>query len=240
MMRQTAALHLNVDAPGAPFEAWWAATAAVPALLAAFANSPRVEGGPSGYRSVRAAQWRSLDPTRTGLPATGPDPVAEYLTFALGADAFLLGPEGLEARPFGRWLGHADLDDWSRHLSTLFPEVRPRGYLEIRSVDALPLQWISVPTALVVGLLGDARARRSAAALPTAAPDLLERAGRLGLADPEVAERAARVFDLALEGLAEIDDAVVPSRIRSRVEAFRRAWTDRGRDPGLHPDDALV
>lgn len=240
MMRQTAALHLNVDATGPPLESWRAATNAAPALLAAFANSPRVEGGPSGHRSARAAQWRALDPGRTGLVATGPDPEGEYLDFALGADAFLLGPPDAPARPFRAWLDRAEPPDWTRHLSTLFPEIRPRGYLEIRCVDALPLRWVAVPAALLVGLLFDADARRTAAALPAPAPDLLERAGRLGLADPEVARRVARIFDLALEGLSAVEPTVASPCVRDRVEAFRRSLTDRGLDPGSIADDELL
>lgn len=240
MMRQTAALHINVDAPGPPFEAWRAASAAAPALLAAFANSSRVEGRPSGHRSARAAQWRSLDPGRTGIVATSADPVSDYLDFALGADAFLLGGAGVRARPFREWIDRADLADWERHLSTLFPEVRPRRYLEFRSVDALPLRWVAVPTAILVGLLFDPRARSAAAALPPVSGALLERAGRCGLADADVAERVRVVLDLAEGGLAALDDAVAPRAIRERVSAFRGAWTDRGRDPASGADDTLV
>lgn len=240
MMRQTAALHINVDAPGPPFEAWRAASAAAPALLAAFANSAVVEGHPSGHRSARAAQWRSLDPGRTGLVATSADPVSDYLDFALGADAFLLGGEGIPARPFREWMAHATPGDWERHLSTLFPEVRPRRYLEFRSVDALPLRWVLVPTAILVGLLFDPTARGAAADLPPVTGGFLERAGRCGLADAGVADRVRTVLDLAEEGLAALDETVAPRAIRERVSAFRSAWTDQGRDPASGALDGLV
>lgn len=232
MMRQTAALHLNVDAPGAPLEGWRAACAMAPALMAAFANSPTVDGRPSGHRSTRAAQWRLLDPSRTGLVATGPDPVREYLDFALGAEAFLLGPAGVPARPLRAWIGELSSAEIDAHLSTLFPEVRPRGYLEVRSVDALPLRWVIVPTALLVGLLFDPRARAAAAAMPPWSGEALERAGRCGLADPALAERVRDLFDLAEAGLAALGPAVVPPKIRARVADYRRTMTDRGLDPG--------
>ena len=240
MMRQTAALHINLDAPGPPFEAWAVANAAIPALIAAFANSPRVEGVASGHRSARAAQWRNLDPTRTGVGGAG-DPVGDYLAVALGADAFLLGPEGEPARPFESHLGRATSEDWDRHLTTLFPEVRPRGYLEVRAVDALPLTLALLPVALLVGLLFDDRARsRALAALPR--PDLsaVERAGRLGLDDVDVAQRVETVFDLGIEGLRSMAPRTERSDFADRLERFRSQFTASGLDPGHRPDDRLV
>lgn len=240
MMRQTAALHLNVDVAGPPFEGWRAACAIAPALLAAFANSPDVEGRPSGHRSTRAAQWRLLDPSRTGLVATGPDPVEEYLEFALRADAFLLGPAHGPARPFEAWLAEASDAQIDAHLSTLFPEVRPRGYLEVRSVDALPLRWIAVPTALVVGLLFHPASRAEAAAMPPWTAEELEWAGRCGLSDPGIAGRIERLFDLAESGLASLGPAVAPEAIRDRVRDYRANMTDRGLDPGATEAGDLI
>lgn len=241
MMRQTAALHINIDAPGPPFEAWAVANAATPALLAAFANSPVVEGRASGHRSTRAAQWRNLDPTRTGIFGGAGDPVDDYLDFALGAEAFLLGPEGEPARRFETHLREARLDDWDRHLTTLFPEVRPRRYLEVRAVDALPLDLALLPVALLVGILFDDETRsRARAVLPV--PDLtgLEQAGRRGLADPHIADRVATVFDLGIEGLRSAGPAVSGPEFADRLERFRCSFADAGLDPGHRPDDRLV
>jgi len=241
MMRQTAALHINIDAPGPPFESWTVANAAAPALLAAFANSPVVEGAESGHRSVRAAQWRHLDPTRTGIVPGGCDSVDQYLAFALGADAFLLGSEDEVARPFETHLGQATNDDWHRHLTTLFPEVRPRRYLEVRSVDALPLQLLALPVALLVGLLFDDQVRaRAHEVLPPPDPDLLERAGRIGLADAEVADVVRSVFDLGIQGLKSLSAEVVGPDIVARIERFRSSFTDQALDPGHRRGDRLV
>jgi glutamate--cysteine ligase len=241
MMRQTAALHINLDAPGPPFEAWAVANAAVPALLAAFANSPVVEGRASGHRSARAAQWRSLDPTRTGIADGAGDPVDEYLDFALGADAFLLGQEGEAARSFESLLDEATPEDWHRHLTTLFPEVRPRGYLEVRGVDTLPLHLVPLPVALLVGLLFDDRTRtRARTVLPRPDLALLERAGRLGLADREVADRVDTVFELGIAGLRSLPPEVAGPDLADRLERFRSSFTDAGLDPGHRSDDRLV
>lgn len=245
MMRQTAALHVNLDLGMAPLARWRAANRLAPALTALFANSPRAEGSATGHRSTRQLQWRQLDPGRTGLPAAGFDPCggdeavyAEYLAFALNAEAFLLGPEGIPARPFREWLGTgAGLDDWRRHLTTLFPEVRPRGYLELRCVDALPLRWYGAPLALSVGVLYAPNGPEAAiACLPEPTSALLERAGRLGLADPDIAAAARTALDLAeagLEGMTGVADA------RDTLRAFRRTFSDRGHDPGHADGDEL-
>lgn len=239
MMRQTAALHINIDAPGPALEGWRAATAVTPALLALFANSPMLDGVATGHRSVRSAQWRTLDPSRTGLIALGADPVSEYRDFARGAESFLLGGEEEPARPFREWLEVATDTDIDNHLSTLFPEVRPRGYLEVRALDALPLRWVILPTALLAGVLFDPLARRRAASL-SPADTLLERAGRCGLADPGVAGFASEVFDLAEDGLSRLDSSVVPTSIRDRVAHFRSEVTARALDPGAAPGDDLI
>jgi glutamate--cysteine ligase len=241
MMRQTAALHLNLDLGTRPRERWWLANALAPLMTALFANSPRADGVDSGHRSTRARQWRRLDPARTGVQGAASDPERAYLDFALEAPAFLLGPVDEPARPFRDWLDRgASPADWERHLSTLFPEVRPRGYLELRCLDALPLRWYGAPVALAAGLLHDDRAAASArAALPPADADLLERAGRLGMADPEIAARARVALDLAEEGLARLERSPC-GRGAEALRAFRRAVSDRGLDPGALPQEDLL
>jgi glutamate--cysteine ligase len=241
MMRQSAALHVNVDAPGPPGAAWAVANAAAPALLAMFANSHRMEGRDAGVRSARAAQWRRLDPSRTGIPWRGTDPVEEYLDFALSADDFLgLDPSG-PAHPFRAHASTATRDAWTRHLTTLFPEVRPRGYLELRSVDALPLRWAVLPAAVMAGVLFDDTARdRALGALPHATDDALVRAGCAGLADPGAAAAAATLLDLAQEGLERLGDEVASATLRRALSRFRADLTDRGRDPGTAPGDHLL
>ena len=68
--------------------------------------------------------------------------------------------------PFARWihegheLGWPTLDDFAYHLTTLFPPVRPRGWLELRVVDALPDAWWPVAVAVTTALLDDAEGRR--------------------------------------------------------------------------------
>lgn len=241
MMRQGAAIHVNVDLGPCPRSAWEVANAAAPAWIAIFANSSRMEGRDAGLRSARAAQWRLLDPTRTGAFVPGGDPAEVYLRFALEAEAFLEGTGDAPAEPFGTWLTlGTDLDAWGRHLSTLFPEVRPRGYLELRSFDALPPRWYAAPLALVVGLLHDAEARECARALlPPPTPEALEVAGRLGLRDASLAAIARDMAELALEG-AERQERMVGGRSLDVARAFVDTFTRRGLDPGDEPGDRVT
>ncbi len=170
MMRQTAALQINIELGEQPFMRWRLLNALAPYLTARFANSPRYAGRETGYASYRAQLWRSLDCTRTGLPYSDNDPIGEYARFA--ADA-------------GRIL-----DDDSAHLTTLFPEVRPRGYFELRCIDALGPPALSEALELVSTLTTDDD-RASAAAELLGAPDaaLLDRAAVHGAADPLIRHR---------------------------------------------------
>jgi glutamate--cysteine ligase len=167
MMRQTAAFQLSLDFDDEPWLRWQVLNAAAPLVVAIFANSAVYAGEDSGCQSARAQAWRALDPARTGLPWDGSDPLGAYLDFALDAPAMLLPAIEGEHRRFGEWLTRAELlpEEWRDHLTTLFPEVRPRGHLELRSADAVPPQWYAAPLALAVGLAYDPGALRAAADL---------------------------------------------------------------------------
>lgn len=223
MMRQSCALQVNLDLGRDPFARWQVANRVAPLLTALFANSARAEGQETGWRSWRAAQWRMLDPSRTGSVGPGDDPVQDYLAFALAADPFLEPAAWTEAgRP---------TPAWERHLSTLFPEVRPRGYLELRSIDAIPLEWIAAPAVLAVGLLYDVRAGvRVRDALPFPDDADLIAAARLGLGDDVVRAMAAWAFECALEGAERLGTGVVGgAAFRVALEYYER-FTAEGRD----------
>ncbi|MEO8335717.1 MAG: glutamate-cysteine ligase family protein, partial [bacterium] len=147
MMRQTASLQINIGGVH-PIERWAVANAMAPWLVAMFANSSRYAGADSGSASFRADTWRGVDPGRTGL-FRGTDALAEYTTFALDARAFLAD----DAAPCFVDLEAPLVTDatLATHLTTLFPEVRPRGYLELRSLDALADDGRRAAMALVAG-----------------------------------------------------------------------------------------
>jgi glutamate--cysteine ligase len=149
MMRQTAAFQPSVDWGADPPARWRLLNAAAPYLTAIFAHSPLYRGRDSGWRSFRARVWRELDGGRTGVFACD-DPVSEYLRFALDAPAILRG--GVEGPwlPFRDWRD-ATPADWRAHLTTLFPEVRPKGFAEARCIDAVDPEWYAAPVLLLGG-----------------------------------------------------------------------------------------
>jgi glutamate--cysteine ligase len=161
MMRLTAALQINVDLlPGDDgIEQWLVANLAGPALAVAFANSTVIDGRPTGLQGARTRIWRGADLRRTaydGRHIDIGDPVRAYEAFAAAAPRLPIA---------------AAADPWY-HLSTLFPPVRPRGgYLEVRYLDAQPVERIGEAVATVASLLNDRRVRRDALDL------LLPRAG---------------------------------------------------------------
>ena len=239
MMRQTAAFQIGLDLDDEPWLRWRVLNAAAPYVTAIFANSPLYDGEPTGFRSTRAAVWRALDPVRTGLPWGEDDPVRTYLDFALAAPAMLFPTVGGEYRSFGEWLRRAEPspDEWSEHLSTLFPEVRPRGHFELRSCDALPPRFYPAPLALAVGITYDPGALRAAAdLLGPPDPALLERAGRVGLAEPDIARVAADLVEIALRGCAGLGPGYFHPADLEQARAFFDCYTRRGRSPA---DDAM-
>ncbi len=187
MMRATCALQISLDFGKEEdiSSRWRLANMISPSLNAIFANSPHEYEGKQ-YRSFRYEIWNHTDPCRTGRLFDCPDldPVADYLRFALDATVMLIRRDGdsfarPETRmPFREWMkgdethGFPDIKDWELHLTTLFPDVRPRGFMEIRSVDCLPREWRSVPVSMLVTLMYDARLR-------DAALELLEERERL-------------------------------------------------------------
>ncbi|HEX6536039.1 MAG TPA: glutamate-cysteine ligase family protein [Gemmatimonadaceae bacterium] len=202
MMRQTAALQVSLDRGPAPAERWRLLNALAPWLVALFATSPRYAGADTGFASYRSAVWRGVDERRTGI-FPGCDPAREYARFALEAPAMLLGPRNGAYEPFAGWLarGEATRDDWDAHLTTLFPEVRPRGYLEVRSCDALPPERVIAPLVFLSGLAYHEPSTRAALELlgdPDAA--LLARAAREGGAEPTIARVAPSLVELAVAG----------------------------------------
>jgi glutamate--cysteine ligase len=176
MMRATCALQINLDFGDGSIaaERWRLANMIAPAMNALFANSPHVHHG-RRFRSYRGEIWRHADPTRTGRLFDRPDldPVADYLRFALDARVIMIRTGATCVRPtsaqsFREWmeggssLGYPDIADWELHLTTLFPDVRARGFMEFRSIDALPSPWRRVAVGLVTTLMYDESVRRAA------------------------------------------------------------------------------
>ncbi|MEO7040897.1 MAG: glutamate-cysteine ligase family protein [Gemmatimonadaceae bacterium] len=165
MMRQTASVHVSVELGPNVMQRWELLNSLAPYLIAMFANSDRYGARSTGYASYRAHQWQTLDPGRTGLPFDAVDPVGAYARFA---------------RHAGRILSED-----SAHLTTLFPEIRPRGYFEIRSLDSMEPDRIDAALQFISRIVHDPDTA-SAALRIIGPPDssLLSHAALNGRSDP--------------------------------------------------------
>ncbi|MGY1644162.1 ergothioneine biosynthesis glutamate--cysteine ligase EgtA [Geodermatophilus sp. SYSU D00703] len=244
MMSGTASLQLNLEA--GPRAGWSRRVSLAhqvgPVLVAVSACSPLAGGRVNGWRSHRQRVWGDIDQARCGPLLGGADPAGEWARYALAAPVMLVrdpvSGEAVPVRarvPFADWVtGAAPLGsrrptpaDLDYHLTTLFPPVRPRGYLEIRYLDAAPEPWWPALAAVTATLLDDPAAAGHAAAATEPVAGAWDRAARLGLADRAL-HTAARAC------LAAACDAA-PAALRREVTALADL-VDRGRSPG---DDLL-
>jgi glutamate--cysteine ligase len=234
MMRQTAATQLSVDPGPDPAARWRLLADLTPYLTAIFANSPQYAGHETGYRSFRARCWRLLDPSRTGVPHPELPPYEAYTRFALDAVDMMRCARDGSYRPFGDWAAEGQWSDaeWENHLTTLFPEVRPRGHLEVRSIDALEPETVGVPLVLLAGLVYEPRAAAAARDIaPAADEEMLNRAARCALRDAEVGSVAADLAAIGLAGARALGDDVIGGAEVERTEHFVREWTLHRRSP---------
>ena len=227
MMRQTAAVQMNVERGHQPEKRWVLLNALAPYIVALFANSRSYAGKSTGHASFRAHLWRTLDGSRTGLPCDSTDPAARYFAFALDAKAMRSSDGAKTWLSFRDWMRSTDLSegDWLFHLSTLFPEVRPKEFFEIRSADAIDSASLAAPLVLVTGIVYDEESASGAARLLGVPSELLlERAGRLGLADPEIGEALPGLIELALSGARRLgEDYLSAAQVSTARQYFAQA-----------------
>jgi glutamate--cysteine ligase len=227
MMRQTAAVQINVERGDRPEKRWVLLNALAPYLVALFANSRAYAEKSTEHASYRAHLWRTLDVSRTGLPCDAADPAARYFAFALDAKAMRSSDGTKPWVSFRDWMRSADLgeDDWLFHLSTLFPEVRPKEFFEIRSPDAIDSDRLAAPLVFVLGLVYDEESASAAAKLVGVPSErLLERAGRMGLGNPEIAKALPGLVELALSGAARLGkDYLSAANVSTARQFFENA-----------------
>jgi glutamate--cysteine ligase len=250
MMTSTASVQVNVDA--GPRDGWAdrvrLAHALGPTMIAISANSPLLAGEFSGWRSTRQRVWSQLDSARCGpiLGASGDDPADDWARYALKAPVMLVHtPDAVpvtEWVPFADWADGTTLLDGRRptaadvdyHLTTLFPPVRPRGFLEIRYLDSVPADvWPAIVFTLVT-LLDDPVAAEIAAEATEPVATAWDRAARIGLGDQRLQESAIRCVRAAAErapdGLVDAMETLVAQveAGRSPADEFSDQVVDRG------------
>lgn len=215
MMTATASVQLNLDAG---LQQGWAervrlAHALGPTMVAIAANSPLLSGDFSGWRSTRQRVWSRLDSARCGpvLGLDGTDPATDWARYALKAPVMLVHtPEAIPVSryvPFADWadgrvrLGgrRAGIADLDYHLTTLFPPVRPRGWLEIRYLDSVDGTLWPALVFLLATLLDDRAAADGAAEAVAPVATAWDVAARVGLAEPRLHAAAMHCVQLVAD-----------------------------------------
>jgi glutamate--cysteine ligase len=247
MMCNTASLQVNLGHdPQDRYRRWALAHRLGPVLIAAFANSPGFDATGRRWESMRQGIWWAIDHGRTRPPTSRGCAGAAWLDYALAADVMLIrSPDGTGATAlppgfaFGRWLvdghplGHPTVDDLRYHLTTLFPPIRPRGWLELRMLDLLPPRLRDVATVVVLAALTTDATVDLEQRMP-ATEGLWCAAARHGMTHPDLADAARVLFDAVLPAMAQV---TVDRQRLDDVAAFAELSVARGLSPAqLVPD----
>src|SRR3954453_23646606 len=173
MMYRTCTVQANLDfsSEADMVKKLRVALALQPVATALFANSPFTEGKPNGFLSFRSEIWRDTDNNRAGmLPFAFEDGMGfeRYVDYALDVPMYFVKREDeyidVSGKSFrdllaGKLPGHGNLratvSDWANHVSTIFPEVRLKRFLEMRGADGGPWRRLPAHPAFWVGLLYD-------------------------------------------------------------------------------------
>ena len=195
MMLRTATVQANLDfASEADMVAKLRLGLSIqPIITALFANSPFTDGKPNGFLSMRSAIWLDTDKARTGMLPFAFEPgmgFERYVDFALDVPMYFVKRgdvyHDVAGASFRDLLAgrlpqlpgeRATISDWANHLSTIFPEVRLKRYLEMRGADCGPPERILALQAFCVGLYYDAAGarRRSCSLSRIGAPGIATR-----------------------------------------------------------------
>ena len=232
-----------------------------PIATAIFANSPFTEGKPNGFKSVRAEIWRDVDNNRAGmLPFAFEEGFGfeRYVDYALDVPMYFVYRKGVyhdvTGRSFRDFLDgklegfegeRPTIDDWADHLSTIFPEVRLKQFLEMRGTDGGAWHQVCALPALWTGLLYDQGALDQASALiaewtAEQRQQVRDDVPRLGL-DAEVAGRT--VQDVAKDMLAIARKGLVARASNDELGVDERQFLvglERIVETGRTPADNLL
>jgi glutamate--cysteine ligase len=237
------------------------AAGVAPIVTATFANSPLREGRITGLQSTRSMVWTEVDPDRCGLRPfffESPFRFERYVDWALQVPMFFVKRDGRyhhHHATFADFLAHGYVDpdgkrhealwgDWVLHLSTLFPEVRLKPYIEFRSADAVPSRFVCALPALLKGLLYDDDACAAAWELVSdldfdARVALWHEGARHGLRSDRIREHAKRLAVIARGALDRIDIRDSKGRTEARFLDPVDDLLARGRSPADDVIDAL-
>ncbi|OBH87107.1 ergothioneine biosynthesis glutamate--cysteine ligase EgtA [Mycobacterium sp. E2989] len=247
MMTSTASIQVNLDAGP---RAGWAdrvrlAHALGPTMIALAANSPMLCGDFTGWASTRQRVWGQMDSARCGpiLGASGDDPGTDWARYALKAPVMLVhAPDAvpvMEWVPFADWVDgrvllgdrRPTVADLEYHLTTLFPPVRPRQWLEIRYLDSLPDELWPAVVFTLVALLDDPEAATAATEAVQTVATAWDTAARLGLRDRRLHTAATKCVAVAAR--------LAPPELGDSMQRLLDA-VERGRCPGDDFSDNVI
>ena len=225
MMDSTAAMQVNLQA--GPRRGWPERVARAnrlgPTLVAISASSPWLRGRDTGWKSARQRAWGRLDARACGpvpgcIASTGTsdaavDPASAWARYALRAPVVFVRTHGDDVAavrtsvPFEQWASGAvrlggrvpTAADFDTHLTTLFPPVRLRGYLELRYLDMTAPRWWPAIAAVVTTLMDDPVAADLATEATERTALMWTKAAREGLNDAVLADSARRCMRIAAE-----------------------------------------
>jgi glutamate--cysteine ligase len=176
MMLRTCTVQTNLDfeSEADMVKKFRVSLALQPLATALFANSPFVEGKDSGFKSYRSHIWTDTDPDRCGMlpfvfeDGFGFERYADYMLdvpmYFVYRDGKYIDASGQSFKDFMKGKLPArpgelpTINDWADHVTTAFPEVRLKRYLEMRGADSGPMQALNALPAFWVGLLYDSNA----------------------------------------------------------------------------------
>ena len=263
MMLRTCTVQVNLDfaSEADMVKKYRVSLALQPIATALWANSPFVEGKPSGFKSFRANIWTDTDPDRTGLlPFVFEDGMSfeRHVDYVLDVPMYFVYRDGkyidvagssfrdfMEGKLAALPGELPTMGDWADHLTTVFPEVRLKRYLEMRGADGGPWRRLCALPAYWVGLLYDTVALDAAWDL-VKDWTLEERAKlradvpRMGLQAPfrngTVQDIARLSLKIAREGL----DRRARHDSYGRSESIFLETLDRSAESGLTPADEML
>ncbi len=228
MMLRTCTIQANMDYSsehqcGERFRLALAISAPVTAM---FANSPFIEGRRSKFLSQRSDTWTEVDPDRCGIPKfafEGTFSYTKYIDWALNVPMFFIKRAGRYLPCHMRFIEYlakgfdapdgthqsANYADWELHLSTLFPEVRIKPFVEVRSADTVSPAMVCAMPALWKGILYDHDATAAAWSRVESLDhpdrlDLWRESRTLGFRSDRVWGLSKALLDIARDGLARI------------------------------------
>jgi glutamate--cysteine ligase len=262
MMRQTCTIQVCLDfGPDEETMAkrFFLADFMSPLIQAIFAYSPFMDGKLADIDGVRSKTWFEIDRSRTGINSSVLKELSEsaetfsftknkcvetYLDFLMKSNVVFVSEADYQVPSnhviFSDWLnndllGHKPSQaDLETQLSLLFPEVRPKGFLELRSPDAQDRAWQFVPAALYTGVLYDNESMDKAFELlipyGNQVEDLLVKAS-LGLKDELLASLSKKLINIAIEGFSKLPPCFSEEGTAKSLSAFAETFTERAETP---------